>query len=203
MVLGAIACTVAVGYRAEHPTWIAYGHDTCGYAVGNHATSAYDTVVANGNTGQQDRVAPYPHPPTYVYGLRHQAASGAFLGIEHMVARVDAYMRANEGVVANGDLAAVENGAIEVDVDIAADSDVLAKLTTEVGLYLHAVAHGAEELTEDGLALVYLVIVGVVKGAEEALSHHPAVKKVGIEVVVNHAGLHLFPFSHNRYYYIW
>ena len=109
-----------VSEPADDPCGIAHGHAVVWNIAGNDASCTDDAPMANGDAGQEDGTASNPAV------LAHGNGAGAFDGLATFFVvggvdgRVDLHARPNEGMVAYGDVTAIEEGAVGVDEDVLA-----------------------------------------------------------------------------------
>ena len=79
-------------------------------------------------------------------GLAVAAAANSLLRIGGVVGGIEAHVGAQQGVLADGDLGAVQDHATKVDVDVVFDVDIGAKLALEIGLDPNTLANRTKEL---------------------------------------------------------
>src|SRR5581483_5284453 len=106
-------------------------------------------------------------------------AAAALFGAQRVSGSEHLDGRAEKGAVADLDAGDVEDDAVEVEVDAAAEADVRAVVAEERRLD-EDVALVAEELGDDAAALVRLALPGAVKGEEEVAGAVALGDEVGV-----------------------
>lgn len=88
-------------------------------------------AIADRDAGADNRSAADPAVGADGDGARMLAARAALEIIQWVMGRVDLYGGADEGVVADADPSAVEEGAAGIDVDAVAEADAVAVVAVE------------------------------------------------------------------------
>ena len=127
-----------------------------GHVMRHHAACADDGPVADGHTRQDDHVAAYPHVVADADGVGILQACVAAGDVERMASSIDAYVRRNEYVVADGDVGSVEDDEVGVGKEVAADADVVAVVAIERRDDASAFAH-VHDAAYQAVALVCAV----------------------------------------------
>ena len=167
--------------------------------MGHDAARANDRALANGHPRGNLDVAAQPAVLANVDGLAVAAAANSLLRIGGVVGGIKAHVGAQQSVLADGDLGAVQDHATKVDVDVVFDVDVGAKLALEIGLDPNTLANRAKELAHKLFSQLFLVVVRGVVGAKELLCLDAAIEEVLVKVVVNQPLLEPFPGVHRSY----
>ena len=95
------------------------------------AAGADHRAVADRDTGADDRSAANPAVGADGDGARMLAARAALEIIQRVMRRVDLYGGTDEGMVADADPSAVEEGAAGIDVDAVPEADAVAVVAME------------------------------------------------------------------------
>ena len=103
---------------SDYPTGIAYSKAIRGNRFGHNAASADRGVFANGDAGANDRAAAKPDIIADGNGRRHFYPRPTYLQIGGMVSGVNLDIGSNQHIVSDRYPIAVEDGAIEIDIEI-------------------------------------------------------------------------------------
>lgn len=141
----------------------------CRAYLGNDTTCANSAAVANAHTWQDNHIARNPTVLADGNLAAEFRSVGAIaqIGIDWVRAAEEADVGANQGAGANSDNASVNDGAVEVDEDVASNAYVVAVVDSyrpfDPGI---VVQHGILFLGRRGWRWELLFIVG------DAVSHH-------------------------------
>ena len=162
--------------------------------VGDYGAGSNDSVVADSDAGQEDGSAADPDVAADADGLAGFEVGAAGLGIAGMVGGVDLDGWADLGAVADLDGVDVEQDAVEVEEDAAAEVDVVAVVAEEGWADGGVFAEGAENFGEERRVRGGVVGRGVV-----FVQERDGVEAFGYESrvfgVVEVAGEHLLFFG--------
>ncbi len=161
---------------------------------GDYAARADDGVVADGDAGKDDGSAADPYVGTDADGATALKAGAASFGIARMVGGVDLDGGADLGLVTDFDGGDVEQDAVEVKEDAAAEADVVAIVAEKWRTDDGAVTAGGEELAEQRGMSHPVVGRGVVL-VEQGGGVVAVGDESGVASVVELAREHLFFFG--------
>lgn len=181
-----------VGRFAQGPDGVAGYGPAGGYVAGDDGAGADDGVVSYGDAGQDDGAATDPDVLADGDGPGAFKAGAAGVGVARMVCSVDLDGWANLGAVADVDGHDVEEDAVEVEEDVAAEVDVVAVVTEERWADCGGGPDGCEKGLEKGAAMVR---VGCgVEAEEDGFGGLAVGDEFGIHGVIEDAGEHLLLF---------
>jgi hypothetical protein len=133
---------------SDDPSRIACYDRKLWYVFGNHTACSDGAALADGDTGQDDRIASDPAVFTNVNLLPHLWASRAlaYCGVERMISGVEGNIWAHKRAAADGDEARVKEDGEVVDEHVLSD------------LYVEAVIHVHRRLNP-GIVIKQLIII--------------------------------------------
>lgn len=185
---------------AQHTARVSCCNDSRRDVVCNHTSCSNDRAVTDAYSRHNADIAANPHLLSYGDRLGDESSFRTLLWVCCMIAGEQSYVWTYQCVVANVYLSAIENNTTEIDVNIIADGDVLAKLTAEIRLYPNILTDGLEESLHNIPAFLHIVVFRAVISTKQFLCFNPAVEQVLVKIIVDFVFLHLVPFCHSHKY---
>ena len=130
--------------------------------MSHHAAGSDDAVVADGDTGEHFHAAAEPDIVAHVDGLCGFGPGGPQLGIQGMQGGVEATLRGDFYIIAEGDLARIHENAVVVGKETVARFHVFAEAEEHRGLHIGILAQLAENLPQDPFSAFHIGRLGVV-----------------------------------------
>ena len=148
-------------HGAQHPTRVADRDHPRRNIPGDHGSRPYHAVVPYGDTRADDGAAPYPDVVADAHRLAELDPRHPRRHRHRMGGGVDLHPGCQQHVVTYVHLAHIEDGAVDVGVEVLPHEDVGAIVAEEWRVDGAQIASAAEQIMEQGIPLRLLLPVGV------------------------------------------
>ena len=133
---------------------VAEGEGVWGDVLGDDAAGADDGTFADGDTGEDDDVAAYPHVVANFYWKRPHDASVAWLDLKRVGYGAQTYVWSDKDAVADSHLGLIKVNKVEIAHEVVADADVEPEVAVERRIDVEVLARCAKKLANYRVSLV-------------------------------------------------